>query len=435
MATLMESISGLRGVYGSGINSDYAFKVACRFAGWLGSSDVVVGMDTRDSSLVLSKAILSGLMHGGCNPLWAGFTTTPELFRHVKRESLKAGVMVTASHNPKEWNGIKLIKSGRGVFEEELENILSSDCTISHFGQPMVTDTVRYFDEVLAVLGRRGVSGLKVALDLGGGSACYHVPSLFRDTGVDVVVINGTPGIFCRTIDPTQDELVQLRRIVTSEGCDVGFAFDCDGDRLQVVDGSGHKLPPDFALFVYVNRLKSGEKVALSVDTSDVVFEAAKKVGAETVIAPVGEANVVRAIIKDNCKLGGEGSSAGVIDPSFSLCRDGLLAAMGILAEISKKGKLELDSFKNRYTLRTKLEIERRIIPKILELFLKEHPDALTLDGIKYRTDEGWVLLRPSRTEDVLRVSIESSSEAKALRYAEHVKNKISKLGGKLILG
>ncbi|MDG6934847.1 MAG: hypothetical protein JRN68_09130 [Nitrososphaerota archaeon] len=430
MVLLMETISGLRGLYGQGITTDYAFRVACRYANWLGPSDVAVGMDTRTSSLVIAKAVLSGLMHGGSNPVWIGSTTTPELFRFVSREGLRGGIMVTASHNPKEWNGLKLVRDGRGVFENELNEILSSECHTTIFGQPRSADASHYFDEILGVMGKGDAHGLKVALDLGGGSACYHVPSLFRDAGAEVLALNSSPGVFTRIIDPTQDELVQLRRIVVSEGCDVGFAFDCDGDRLQVVDSQGRKMPPDYALFVAVKQRKGSVGIAISVDTSDAVVRTAEQAGAKVFLTPVGEANVVKTILENDCVLGGEGSSAGVIEPSFSLCRDGLLAAARILKEIASTGRLDPGPFSTHHQMRTKIEVERRRIPGILKSFLKEHPDATTIDGVKFRTDDGWVLLRASRTEDVLRISVESGSEQAALHLANRVKEQIVKITG-----
>lgn len=389
------------------MNVEYAFAVGCRFAGFLGGRRVAVGMDPRESSVVLKKAAVSGLLYGGSAVVDMGVVTTPEIFRHVRREGLAGGVMITASHNPKEWNGLKLIREGRGLFEDELGRVKLEACRYGARPELEKDDSRAYYSEILGLAGRGSAAGLKIAVDAGGGSACVRVPKLFNDMGAEVIVVNGTMGVFTRGIDPTQDALEQLRAVMKVSGCDVGFAFDCDGDRLQVVDREGRKMPPDFALMAAVETLPKGSGVAVSVDTSDAVLEAASSRGVSVFLAPVGEANVLKVMLEKDCALGGEGSSAGVIDRSFNHCRDGLLAAAHM---VRRRGGLDIGWLAGHHQIRTKVEMERGQALAAIEEMKRSHGDAVTLDGVKVREGEGWWLVRPSRTEDVVRISVEARS-------------------------
>lgn len=417
---MLESISGLRGIFPDAVNVNYVFKSVCKFCTSIGKSRVAIGMDTRSSSEALALAASSAVKYAGCDATKLGVTTTPELFWYVNREGIDAGVMITASHNPKEWNGVKFVKGGRGLFEGELEHLLASECNMSEPGAEKEGDSRGYYSDIAS---RIKSKGLKVALDLGGGSATLHVPQLFREAGFKVYAINSSPGIFTRQIDPTQDNLQELSRIISMTGCDVGFAFDCDGDRLQVLDSNGKKLPPDFVVYVVISTLRSGDRVALSVDTSESVINLAKRKGLKVFLSPVGEANVVMTMMKNDCVLGGEGSSAGVIDSRFSYCRDGLLAATLILDVLGREGRLpESEGY---HTIRTKMDLPREKAKLVIQAISSKYPEASRIDGVKIRFEEGWALLRLSRTEGYLRVSVEGRNKMQAEYILDRVMNMV----------
>jgi phosphomannomutase len=228
--------------------------------------------------------------------------------------------------------------------------------------------------------------------------------------GAEVHAINMRAGAFNRTVDPTEDPLVQLSREVVLHRCDVGFAFDGDGDRLVVMDAEGNKLPPDtiFALMA-LGTVKENDTVTVSVDTSTAVADIVRSKGGKVVLAPVGEANVVRTMLETTSSLGGEGSSGGVIFPDFSYCRDGLLAASLLVRSLRRSALKDILAGLPAYSLeRLKMAADRPSFERGLELIRREHPDSIALDGVRIDGSHGWMLFRPSRTEEVVRISVET---------------------------
>ncbi|MEM3638140.1 MAG: hypothetical protein QXE12_05615 [Conexivisphaerales archaeon] len=427
MSPVIESVSGLRGIYPDAMNAEYAFNASCKFSSYLKNGRIAVGMDTRPSSQALARAASAGVMYSGSQAIWLGVVTTPELFHYVRNNEIEGGIMITASHNPKEWNGLKMVRKGRGLFEEELRDFLSTQCIVKEIGSKIEGDSRKYYEDILKMLGDN-LKGVKLALDLGGGSASLHVPSTFRRAGGEVYAVNASAGIFTRTIDPTQDSLEQLVKIIKVAGCDIGLAFDCDGDRLQVVDSHGVKLPPDYTLYLAIKNAEDIDRVVLSVDTSDVVVEEAKRRGMKIFFSPVGEANVLKVMLENECRLGGEGSSAGVIDSRFSYCRDGLLASAYVMRELAEAGSLDLAELDGHEVIRKKLEIDRGSSDKIMRELEREYPDATKIDGIKISFGDGWCLVRMSRTEQALRISVEGRSRARAEEILDTMSRKISGL-------
>ena len=415
---VIESISGLRGVYGKDLSIAYVKSWASRFAAFAAEGDIAAGCDTRPSSEPLLKAVVDALAGVGCVVHRLGLVTTPEIFRYVRVSGMDGGVMVTASHNPPEWNGLKFImKDGTGIGEEELLAIRQSHPTLSSGRVEPASSP--YYDNILQRVGLDSGIGVKVGLDLGGGSATKFATQLFEMMGAEVHAINMRAGAFNRRMDPTEDPLEQLSREVILHRCDVGFAFDGDGDRLVVMDAEGNKLPPDtiFALMA-LGTVKEKDTVVMSVDTSSAVADIVRSNGGKVVLAPVGEANVVRTVLETKSSLGGEGSSGGVIFPDFSYCRDGLLAAALLVRSLRRSALKDIVGELPSYSLeRLKMEADRPSFERGLELIRREHPDSITLDGVRINGSRGWILFRPSRTEDAVRISVEAR-DAKELPAA-----------------
>jgi phosphomannomutase len=422
---VIESISGLRGVYGKDLTIAYAKSWASRFAAFAGEGDIAAGCDTRPSSEALLKAVVDALAGSGCVVRRLGLVTTPEIFRYVRVSGMDGGVMVTASHNPPEWNGLKFItKDGRLTNEEELLAIRQSHPTTSTGRVEPASSP--YYDDILRRVGPDSGTGVKVGLDLGGGSATKSAAQLFEMMGAEVHAINMRAGAFNRIVDPTEDPLSQLSREVIQHHCDVGFAFDGDGDRLVVMDADGRKLSPDtiFALMA-LSAVKDDDVVVVSVDTSSAVAEIVRSKGGKVVLAPVGEANVISTMLETGSSLGGEGSSGGVIFPDFSYCRDGLLAAALVVRTLRSSSLSDILADLPSYSVeRLKMTADRVAFERGLESMRRDHPDAITLDGIRIDGSHGWMLFRPSRTEDAVRISVETKDpkdlqaavdEAKAL--------------------
>ena len=415
------SISGIRGIYG---NNDLGLQDIAKYSRLFGSfiskdkkdkKDCIVARDTRPSSNIILRIVIAGLLEQGFQIYNLDVAPTPIVFRESKMR--KSGIIVTASHNPLEWNGLKFIIDGRGLFEDDLTSFLSS--TIQPFIQSgeLFNTHSNYISDLVALLEKNGYLNNEkknISVDLGGGAACNYAVKLFKMLCDKVYSINDVESISSRSPDPTTDSLNELRELVRINKSEIGLAFDMDGDRLVIVNDDGIKLTPDSTLLLCVaSTLSHGlRRYVTSIDTSNAVENVIKSYGGSLAYSKVGESNVVKNIIDSNFDAGGEGSSGGFILPNFTMCRDGLLAG-AIISTMDKKMRDECLLMAKKYTqIRSKIPIKSNFHNPIVEKIQSKFKDSyqiLTLDGIKVLIDENsWVLVRPSNTEDVLRVSVES---------------------------
>jgi phosphomannomutase len=359
-------------------------------------------------------------MASGIDVYNLGIAPTPAGFREARRYG--AGVIITASHNPLEWNGLKFIIQGRGLFERELEAMLKLPSEHrGKFGSEFRISS-RYVDEVAEIA--KGGAQVKVGIDPGGGAACGYVERLFKKLGHQYHSINGVAGISSRGPDPTTDELADLRALVTANRLDHGFALDLDADRLVVVNSKGEKLGPDSTLLLCVARaVEMGmKKFVTSIDTSVAIQKYVRDRKGKIAYSKVGEANVVSKMLETGAEAGGEGSSAGFIMPKFNMCRDGLLAA-AIISTLDRKTIDNCLKFASQFAqIRSKISadssLHKAVIEKLPDVFRKESSSITTEDGIKAIIDEdSWVLVRPSNTEHAIRVSVESRADKAQALY------------------
>ncbi len=366
----------------------------------------------------------AALLQCGIDVYNLGMVPTPVIFRESRKYS--AGIIVTSSHNPLEWNGLKFIVNGRGINEEEL-NFLTNDQDTSKSIIGLETKIEsNYIDEAANLIGK--VTGSpKVVVDVGGGAARHVAPDLLKKIGCQVKTINENLEQCSRGPDPTSDDLKDL--ISNSKGV-IGFAFDLDGDRLVVVK-DGKKLSPDITLGLGVAKaLELGyKKFVLSIDSSVSVEKFIVKKGGEIQRSKVGEANVIDLMLKTKSQAGGEGSSGGFILPEFNFCRDGILTS-GLIASMLETNIFEdVLKFMERYhQVRDKIKIESNLHDKTLEKLQgkmsKKFGEIITMDGIKAIIDEdSWVLVRKSNTEDIIRISAESNNIEKAKTIAQQVRD------------
>jgi phosphomannomutase len=411
------SISGVRGIYGQDLNLHDVNRFASQFAGMIKSAKCVVARDTRPSSRIIAQVVTAGLMASGIDVYSLGIAPTPAAFREARKYG--AAVMVTASHNPLEWNGLKFIVDGRGLFDRELDAMLNMITTTdlgSKFGNEFKI-TSDYADVIAETTKSNEV--VEVGIDAGGGAACGYAEDVFKKLGHNYYSINGIPGISSRGPDPTVDKLTDLRSLVIANKLDHGFGLDLDADRLVVVNSKGEKLNPDSTLLLCVARaIEMGlKKFVTSIDTS-VAIEKYVHNGNGRVVAQskVGEANVVSKMLEFNAEAGGEGSSAGFIMPRINMCRDGLLAAATI-STLDKKTLDECRKIASQFTqIRSKIvadsSVHRAVIEKLPDVFKSESSSIVTEDGVKAIIDEdSWALIRPSNTEHAIRISVESRSD------------------------
>jgi len=413
---LKVSISGVRGIFGYDLNLKDIIRFCRNFSSLIKSRNCVLARDTRPSSKILSDVASASLMEMGVSVYNLGIAPTPVAFRESRRHA--GGLIITSSHNPLEWNGIKFIVDGRGINESELEELIKE----KQFSREKIGTESEicsdYIDEAKKLIGR--VDGKPdIALDVGGGAAFEIAPKLLESIGCKVRKINGDPGKSSRGPDPTADKLLELASL--SKKSDIAFAFDLDGDRLVVVN-DGKKQASDVTLGLGVARaLEIGYKrFVLSIDSSIAIEKLIKEEKGEVKRSKVGEANVVDLMLKTKSQAGGEGSSAGFILPEFNMCRDGLLTSGFIASMIETKRFKEVMKFMEGYfQRRVKINAESQFHKKTIDILSnkmeKKFSEITTTDGIKSIIDEdSWVLVRQSNTEHSIRISTESNNVNKA---------------------
>jgi phosphomannomutase len=409
-------------------------RFSSNFAGLAESRDFLVASDTRGSRNIIRKAVVGAFLATGARVADLGVASTPALFRESRVSGFPA-IMITASHNEPPWNGLKFIVGGKGIQKSQLSEILSLTARRRKgYGEGVLLERRKavYNQQVLDRFGRGSLSGLRVALDLGGGAASGHAPWILRAAGCNVWTVNDSPGVFERTIDPVADPLTALESLVKMNRCDLGLAFDCDGDRLVIMDGQGKKRSGDFMLTLALDELLTSateKRVVVSVDTTQAVDELVEKHGGELARSKVGEANVVETMLTSGATLGGEGSSGGLIDGSFNYCRDSMIAALVILRAIRRRGRRALEQVKSYQQTRVTVVVPRAKAERAIARLQKrlENPDVT--DGVKVRlSTKSWVLVRPSGTEDSVRVSAEAPTRAESEKIAKSYSRKLLEL-------
>ncbi len=422
---MIASLSGIRGI----LNQDFSLADVARyssnFAAATGGKEFLLARDTRKTGPAICRAVAAGVMSSGGMVIDYGVISTPALFRESRVRGV-AAVMVTASHNEPEYNGLKFITGGAGIGEETFEKVIGNGLAgerwsvAGRWGKPAKPG---YVDSLAARYGEGSCEGVRVAVDLGGGAAIAHAVPLLRRLGCEVVSLNDAYSVFTRVVDPVADDLALLRRTVKEKGCAIGLGFDCDGDRLVIVDSSGKKRSGDYMLTLALERLipeTRERQVVVSMDTTQAVDDIAAKAGCRVLRSKVGEANVVRTMREAGARLGGEGSSGGLIDGDFNFCRDSLLAALTIIKALREEGDALYSSVPSYHQERVALRTPRQKAEKVFRALARKYDRTDLTDGLKIALPhQAWVLMRPSGTEDVVRVSAEAPSVARAKSIAK----------------
>jgi len=412
---LKKTISGIRGIFGEDLNLKDVLEFCNNFSTLIKSQKCVIGKDTRPSGSMMKDTASAALMKNGIDVFNLETVPTPVVFREARKYG--AGLVISSSHNPIKWNGMKFIIEGRGINEEELPQIIEhQEILKSKIGTEQDISS-SYIDDAAKIIGDIE-NQPEVVVDIGGGAAKGFAPDLLKKIGCKVKVLNEELSGCTRGPDPTSDELSEL--ISASNKKEIGFAFDLDADRLVVVR-KGKKQIPDVTLGLGVAKtLELGyKKFVLSIDTSISIEKFIIEKGGTVQRSKVGEANVIDLMLKTNAQAGGEGSSGGFILPEFNYCREGILTS-GLICSMLGNPKFDeiLNYMENYHQIREKIEVDSNFHDKIIEevnsKFTKEYSEISRLDGIKGTIDENsWVLIRKSNTEDIIRVSAESNDEEK----------------------
>jgi phosphomannomutase len=432
------STSGIRGVFNSDLLPEDLGEYARNFVRVIGGDEFLLARDTRATGPVVSRIVTSAVLGAGADIVDYGIISTPAVFRESRRKE-RAAIIVTSSHNEPEWNGLKFVVDGRQINQAELDKLVHKAPKKDGAPPPpapgrLVTpEGFSYNRELVEMFSEGSAQGVKVVLDLNGSAAIGHAPDVLRRLGCEVSTIGDTCGIFTRTIDPTVDSLAVLCDTVKKEGAHVGFAFDCDGDRLVLIDSNGKKRTGDYMVTLTIKEAlqnMSRKDVVVSVDTTQAIDDVVREAGGQVFRAKVGENNVAELMALKGVRLGGEGSSGGVIDASFNYCRDSLVAAGVIVRALKREGTKVYDKVRSYHLAREKTEMPRKRALRAVKELQKENPAADALDGLKIKTSgSSWVLMRVSNTEDVVRVSAEASSMKEAEQLVHSYMQKVKRAG------
>jgi len=437
--SLMVSVSGVRGIVGQSLTPVVALEFAQAYGELLGGGRVVIGRDSRPSGAMFAQAAVAGLLGAGCHVTDLGLVMTPTVGRTIREGGYAGGIVVTASHNPGQWNGLKFLDQlGLAPDPAQARRIAELRAKAAHVGTrgfgSWQTDGQAGERHVAAVVAAREVDcgtlrGLPVVLDSINGAGCRHTPMLLEAFGCRLIHINGEPnGVFSHPPEPLRDNLGQLCAAVRDHGAAVGFAQDPDGDRLAIVDENGEYIGEEYTLALaahFVLDRRPGP-LAANLSTSRMIDDLAARYKVPVIRTPVGEAHVARAILANECVLGGEGNG-GVIDPRISYVRDSLSGISLVLQLMASTGKSvsELVADLPRYvSVKQKLEIPtdrmRSVVEAVTTAFTDRRPN--TSDGVRVDFDSGWVHVRPSNTEPILRIVAEAQSAEDAGKLIERVR-------------
>ncbi|RLG46093.1 MAG: phosphomannomutase [Thermoproteota archaeon] len=419
----------VRGIYGADLTEDIAQQIGAAFGTLLGGSGkVVLGRDGRVSSPALAKAVATGLTEAGCDVLDMGLIPTPALYFGIKASKAKGGIMVTASHNPPEWNGLKICDSkaglmGMGLGLEKIKEIVEQG-KFKLVGNGKVIDSKHLLEEYADfLLSKVDISkGTRVVLDPGGGSSAVLARKLFERAGCEVYVINEEidPYFRARSPDPDPDNLEELKEEVLKREAVLGIAFDGDGDRSVFVDDRGRGIQGDLALAVYVRHYlkgKEGAKVVYEVSCTKAIEDITREMGGKLVMCRVGHAFLMDLMLKEKALLGGEISSHFYFGDA-GIYSDGLFAGLRMLEVISKEGRLSslVDGLPKYFstpiiTVFVPDEVKFKLVKEAGLVVKEKGLKTLEIDGVRAYTKEGWFLIRASNTKPEIKIRAESTSE------------------------
>lgn len=437
---LMVGVSGIRGIIGETLTPRVAAEFAQAYGTYLNRGRVVLGRDTRPSGEMFASATVAGLLAAGCEVTHLGVVMTPSIGRAITDGGYHGGVMITASHNPSEWNGLKFL-SDRGLAPNpeqarEIAGIRAENRLVfeREAFAPLARDDQAGARHVKAVLGAvevpvESLNATRVVLDSVNGAGCLDSPALLAGLGCEVIHLNGEPtGHFAHTPEPIPENLGQLCEAVRACDASVGFAQDPDADRLAIVDEHGHCIGEEYTLALAMEFVLSRRPgpVAANLSTSRLVDAVAERYGVAVVRTPVGEANVAQGVLGNGCVMGGEGNG-GVIDPRITLVRDSLSAMSLVLQLMAARGKRisELVAELPRYAMiKRKFECGRDQVDAataaVAEAFANEKVNRV--DGTRVDFARGWVHVRASNTEPIVRIIAEAEDEATADGLVQRVR-------------
>lgn len=456
--TLIKSISGIRGTIGGFPGNNLTpidiSRYASAYGMWLKfrSKDkikVVVGRDARISGLIVQNIVVSTLQSLGIDVIDLGLTTTPTVEIAVKMEKAFGGIILTASHNPKQWNALKLLnEKGEFISANDGNEILriaeEENFEFAHIDDLGVVVEKNYLQKhINAILALSSVdidsvksSKFKVVVDAVNSSGGIYLPALLEAMGVEVVKLNCDPtGEFSHNPEPLPEHLHDLCSLVVASKADLGFVVDPDVDRLAIVSEDGSLFGEEYTLVAvadYILQLKKGNTVS-NLSSTRALYDVSKIHGVNYFASAVGEVNVVEKMKEVGAVIGGEGNG-GVIFPELHYGRDSLVGVALFLTHLAKS-KISCSElrrcYRNYFMSKQKIQLTSDLnVDTILELMANKYKneDVDCTDGVKINFNEGWVHMRKSNTEPIIRVYTESVTSHKADNLALRFIKEISEL-------
>lgn len=433
------NVSGYRGVWRESLTEEIVKNYAHAFALFTKESTgkenptILVGRDGRESGPQIKEVILRELVNMGVNVVYGDIMPTPTVLFSVRRHGYDGAIIITASHNPIEYNGLKFVnKKALFTISEEVEKIKeyynkeSEKQTEESINKGIIIQDVPNFskehiDHIVKNVNTEAIKNkkFKVAVDMINASACVMYPYLAEQIGFELIPLNDTPtGKFSHKPEPLKENLSTIEKIVKDSGADLGFVHDPDADRLVMVDEHGEVISEEYSLAFGVENILSknkGRNIVINLSTSNMAMDIAEKYGSKTFRTKIGEGYVVDGILSHDAIIGGEGNG-GVIYPTINTVRDSfttLSLALELLAERNQTVSECVETMPKYFIKKDKWPISgnlAQMYPKLKTYFKEaevDEQDGLRLD---FR-DKSWIHLRPSNTEPIIRLFGEARTE------------------------
>lgn len=468
MQNIELKVSGYRGIWGKNLTEEIAIKYAHAFGLFLKKEKtenhkikILIGRDGRESGSSIANAIIPTLQKLNIETIYGDILPTPTIMFAVNHNKYDGAIIITASHNPIEYNGLKfVVDGGRMINEEEVEKI--KKFLISQMEQnqensnligapeeqvmranfpdsakPTIISSKLIHEHVDFILKNIDVEKIRarkfrVAVDMINASACVIDPYMFEKLGIEYVSINDIPsGKFAHTPEPLKENLFDLEKLVKDNKCDIGFAQDPDADRLVIVDENGNCISEEYTLAFGIENILNknpNSNIVINMSTSQMIEDIAEKYNSKCIRTKVGESNVFSGMKHTNAIAGGEGGG-GVIYPKINNCRDSFVSialTLELLANKNQSVSYLVESLPKYYMKKDKESVEGKNLNEIYEKLKKHFLDTKTNeeDGLRLDfIDKSWIHIRPSNTEPIIRIFGEAKTKERIDELFKEIKN------------
>jgi len=444
----MTSISGIRGIVGDGLDPEIIIKYTSAYADFIGSGKVVIGRDARITGEMVNQITTGTLLAKGIDVIDIGICPTPTVQFNVKKLKAQGGIAISASHNPNEWNALKLL-NGTGQFlspEEyvQMQNFLNNDQPSykswdkigkwTEYSKGIQNHIDAIFDLGIIYVDEIRKRRFKVLLDCVNGAGAYVLPEFLKEFGCEVIEMNcERTGIFPRLPEPLPENLTETMKKVKETKADLGIVVDPDVDRLVLITDKGEAFIEENTITQIVQFVLSRKKgnVVVNLSTTRAVDDVTKQFGCSIFRSPVGEANVVKKMKEINAVIGGEGSG-GVIFPELHYGRDALIGIALTLQHLTDYGKSISDlksELPQYFIVKKKIEVIKdtdELIRKLINQYSGQQIN--TEDGLRVDFEDHWVHFRKSNTEPIIRIITEAKTQAEAEKYSDNYLMKIKSI-------